>query len=52
MGCDFLGRALRHDFSAGFAAAWSHVDDPVGAFDDVEIVFDYDESVSLIPEAI
>jgi len=37
---DLFGRALRDDAAAAFAAFRAEIDDPVGLFDDVEIVLD------------
>ena len=40
---DLLGRAGGDDFAALVAAFGAEIDEPVGGFDDVEIVFDDDE---------
>src|SRR3546814_1581035 len=41
-----------HDFAAFDAALGTHVDDPVGGFDDVEIMFDYDHAVALLHQGV
>ena len=33
-------------------ALWSHVDDPVGALDDLQVMLDHDDGVSCIDEAV
>jgi hypothetical protein len=33
---------LGHDVAAGFAAAGAEVDDPIGTFDDIQVMF-YDQ---------
>ena len=43
---DFLGGTGGDDASAVFATFGAEVDDVVGAFDDVEIVFDHQHCVS------
>src|SRR6266850_1846116 len=50
-GHDF-GRALRDDAPAAFAAFGAEVDDPVGLFDDVEVVLDDEHGVAEIDEAL
>ena len=40
------------DFSAVFTALGSQVDDPVGGFDDINVVFDSDDCVASIDEFI
>ena len=42
-GFDLCGSAGGDDAAALFAAARPHVDDPVGALDDVEVVLDDDD---------
>ena len=49
---DFFGRALGDDGAAFVAAFGAEIDDPVCAFDDIEIVFDDDECVAVVGEAI
>ncbi len=43
VGCDLFGGAGGYDLAAAAAALGAHVDDPVGGFDDVEIVLDDEE---------
>ena len=43
---------MRDDCAAAFAAFGAEVDDPVGAFDDVEIVFDDEDGVAEVDEAV
>src|SRR5690625_5825422 len=43
-------RAFRNDGAATAAAFRPHIDHPVGVFDHVEIVFNYDHGVSLIDQ--
>ena len=47
-----LWRPFGHNCSAGLSATRPHIDDPVSALDDIEVVFDHDERIALIPEAI
>src|SRR6267378_930563 len=49
---DDFGRALRDDAAAAFAAFGAEVDDPVGLFDDVEVVLDDEHGVAEIDEAL
>ena len=49
---DQLGRALRDDAAAAFAAFGAHVDDVVGVADDVEVVLDDDDGVAEVGEAV
>ena len=39
-----------YDFASGVAAFGAEVDDLVGGFDDVEVVFDDDDGVALVDE--
>ena len=41
-----FGRTLRDDAAAAFAAFGAEVDDPVGLFDDVEMMLDDEDSVT------
>ena len=50
--CDLLWRALRDDGAALVAAFRTKVDDVVGDFDDVEIVFDDENRVALVAERL
>ena len=43
---DFFGSAGGDDATAMFAAFWPQIDDVVGGFDDVEIMFDNEYGVS------
>src|ERR1700674_1008279 len=49
---DELGRALRDDAAATFAALGAEVDNPVGLFDDVEVVLDDEHAVAEIDESL
>ncbi len=45
-------RSLRHYFTPLGAAFGAHIDDPIGAFDDVEVVFDNQHCVPRIHQSI
>jgi hypothetical protein len=47
-----LRRALGDDGAAAFAAFGAHVDEPVGALDDVQIVLDHEDRVAQVGQAI
>src|SRR5437867_2569499 len=49
---DKFGRALGDDAAAAFAAFGAEVDNPVGLFDDVEVVLDDEDGVTEIDEAL
>jgi hypothetical protein len=49
---DVFGGPLNDDLSAADTGFWSEVDDPVGSFDDIEVMFDDDDGISLFDEAI
>src|SRR2546421_2590798 len=49
---DEFGRALGDDAAAAFAAFGAEIDDPVGLFDDVEVVFDDENGVAEVNEAL
>src|SRR6266852_6637525 len=49
---DELGGALRDDAAAAFATFGAQVDDPVGLFDDVEMVLDDEHGVAEINKAL
>ncbi len=49
---DLLWRALGDDLTAAETTLGAHVDDPVGALDDVEVVLDDDDRVALVDEAL
>jgi len=50
VGGDFFWGAGGDDLSAAAAALGAHVDDPVGGFDDVEIVLDDEEGAAAFDE--
>ena len=56
MGCGHFGHLLRpsfgHDLPAGCTAFWAKVDDPIGGFDDVQIVLDHHQCVAGIDEFV
>lgn len=47
---DVLGGALGEDFSAFVASFGTDINQVIGSFDDIEIVFDDDDGVALIDE--
>src|SRR5579859_7243182 len=49
---DEFGRALGDDAAAAFAALRAEVDDPVGLFDDVEVMLDDEDGVAERDEAL
>lgn len=49
---DLLGCALSDDVAAAGAAFGAEVDEPVGLFDDVEMVLDDDDGVAEVDETI
>lgn len=52
VGGNGFGRAAHHDLSPGVTAFGSHVDDPVGTFDHIEIVFDDNEGVAGVAQSV
>ncbi len=50
--CDLFGSALRDDGAAHVAAFRTEIDDVVGHFDDVEIVFDHENRIALVTERL
>ncbi len=50
VGGDLFGGAGGYDLAAGAAAFGAHVDDPVGGFDDVEVVLDDEEGAAAVDE--
>ena len=50
--CDLLWRALRDDGAALVAAFRAEIDDVVGDFDDIEIVFDDQDGIPLVAERL
>src|SRR5271170_2995334 len=51
-GRNVLGSALSDDAASVFAALGAEIDDPVGVADDVEVVFDDDDGVAEIGQAV
>ena len=49
-GGDVLGGALGDELAAVFSRFWAEVENPVGGFDDVEVVFDDEEGMAGIDE--
>ena len=47
---DLFGGAGGDDLAAAAAALWAHVDDPVGGFDNVEVVLDDEEGAAAFDE--
>jgi hypothetical protein len=50
VGGDLFGGAGGYDLAAAAAALGAHVDDPVGGFDDVEIVLDDQQGAAAFDE--
>ena len=50
VGGDLFGGAGGYDLAAAGAAFGAHVDDPVGGFDDVEVVLDDEEGAAAFDE--
>ena len=48
----FLRRAFEHDRAAFAAAFGTHVNDPIGVLDDVQIVLDDNDRVARVHEAV
>ena len=49
---DFFGRALGNNLAALVAGIGAEIDDPVGRFNDVEVVFDDEDGMAGIDEAL
>src|SRR4051812_14943809 len=49
---DLLGRALRHELPARVPTLRAEIDQPIGAFDHVEIVLDDEDRVPQIRQAV
>ena len=49
---DGLRRAGRNDLSAAYPAFRPEIDNPVGRLNDLEVVLDDDDGISLIPELV
>lgn len=52
MAGDVLRRAGRKDLSAAAAAFGAEIDDPVGRFDDIEVVLDDDDGIPFIAQPV
>ena len=50
--CQFPWRAGKHDFSAGCAAVGTHIDEPVRLFHYVKIVFDDNDGIAPVHQAV
>src|SRR5438067_12989112 len=50
--CDLLGRADANDFAAVVARFWSKIDNPISRLNDFEIVFDHNDRVSALDQAL
>ena len=50
VGGDLFGSAGGYDLATAVAAFGAHVDDPVGGFDDVEVVLDDEEGAAALDE--
>src|SRR5438309_1673257 len=50
--CDLSRPTRGHDSATGFAAFGAEVDEPVGAADDVEVVFDDNECIAQVGKAV
>jgi hypothetical protein len=51
-GGDLLGRSGDDEFTTPFAGIGSEIDNPVGALDDIQVVFDYDDTVACVDDAL
>src|ERR1700733_7097297 len=49
-GCNLFRCPGRHDRSTGVAALWTHVDDPVGRFDHIQVVLDDQQGAPAIDQ--
>ena len=52
MFCELLGCAGRNDLPATAAPFGAKIDDPIGGFYDVEIVFDDDDRVTVVAQSV
>src|SRR2546421_8897892 len=52
MSRDFFWRADGHDFSAEVARFRAQINHPIGRFDDVEVVFDHDDGMAGLDQAL
>ena len=48
--CNLLWCALCNDHTAAGTTLWAHIDNPVAAADDIEIVLDNNHGVALIDQ--
>ncbi|KAG1166331.1 hypothetical protein G6F35_018255 [Rhizopus arrhizus] len=51
-GRDIFRRALRHHITATVAAFRTHVDQPIGRLDDVQVVFDDEDGVAAVDQLV
>ena len=49
---NFLGRSNRDDFTTRITGFGAEIDDPIGRFDHLQVVFDYHEGMSAIYQAL
>jgi hypothetical protein len=49
---DVIGRALGDNGSALITGIRAEIDDPIGAFDNVEVVLDYHHGMTSVDEAL
>ena len=49
---DLLGCSLGDDLSAGGSSFWAELDQPVSAFDEIEIMLNHDHAVSFVDETV
>jgi hypothetical protein len=49
---NLFGRACSDELSASRACLWAKVENPIGIFQDIEMVFDDEERSSLIHKAV
>jgi len=50
--CDLFRRSLGDDTASGIAPFWSQIDQPVGSFDDIQVVFNDHNRVARIHQAL
>ena len=51
--CRYVLRcALGNDFATAFTAFGSKVDDPIGGFDHIQVVFNHDYRVSVVAQPV
>ena len=49
---DVFRRALGHDVASRFPAAWPKIDNPIRAFDDVQVMFDHQDGIAFLDQLI